>query len=554
VHDEERLARLSRNGEYKIFTRADGLEGSEVRSIAEDPSGTIWVGTAAGHVLRFEGDRFVAYPLAGNPSLGSINGLYFARPNSLWLATAQGGIALVSAQRTRMIDTSRGLPDNNVTQVVADDRGFLWCGSNTGIFRVACAELEQCADNDGATVNPLVLGREEGLKNASCTAIYFPGVLKAADGKIWFATRQGVLAVDPAAEALNERPRRVRIEGILADDRPIMLESVISLPARVKKLQFQFSVLFLAAGHRAQAAYRLDGFDTDWVAVGKTNVATFPRLSPGRYTFRVRADGDSSKGLEDRLTIEVVPLWWQSKIALASAALLTAGAVAFVARTWANRRLRRQLRELERERAVERERARIARNIHDDVGASLTHISLLTQAAVVDNTPEKMQRIFEATREITRSLDEIVWAVNPQNDTLESFAEYLTSQAQRFLQATNLRCRLDIPNQLPGLLLTSQVRHHLFLCCREAINNVIKHAHASEVSVQLNYTEPVLSIVIADDGIGFDVAKQAGGRTSTSGNGLRNLRQRMDALGGTCETGPGVQGRGTTVKFQVHLN
>jgi signal transduction histidine kinase/ligand-binding sensor domain-containing protein len=554
--DRGRLARWSVDKKYIILGEENGLVGGEVRSFAEDKNGVVWIGTSQGRLLRWADDRFSAATPSPPTDIGAINMIHFEAGNVLWLATALRGIAILQPGGPRILDAQNGLPENSITQIVADDHGFVWCGSDTALFRLSRSEIQRYAANEIPAVNPVILGRDEGLKGITCSGIYFPGAIKTRDGHIWFATRQGVLAIDPSASLLNSSPRRVRIEEILAGSQRLPTAPAVVISSDVRKFQIKFSILCLSAPRRVHAEFRLDGFDSDWISAGGSNVASYPRLRPGVYTFQVRAGigGTEQNQVTDTVKIEVQAPWWQAAWFVAAAVVVVVLAIGATVRVWSTRRLRRRLRELEREHAVERERTRIAQNIHDDVGAGLTHISLLTQSALVDNAPEKLNRIYEATREITRSLDEIVWAANPTHDTLESFAEYLASNAQRFLHAANIRCRLDFPVQLPSQTVPSQVRHHLFLCCREAINNVVKHAHATSVLIQLSVRPVELTVVIADDGRGFQATGKPDPARTNSGNGLHNMQQRMTELGGTCAITAGPEGRGTTVTLSAPIS
>jgi signal transduction histidine kinase len=548
-----RLARLDADGTETLLGEKEGFSGGEVRCFAEDEKGAIWVGTTQGTLWRWTGERFEPVAINCPGGTGAINAIHFAGPEQVWLGTALRGIVLRRPGSTRILDVNSGLPDNNITQLVTDDHGFLWCGSGTGIFRLSRSEIEAFAAGGGGVVNPMVLGRDDGLKGITCTGLFFPGALRARDGRLWFATRQGVLVIDPAAPLLRAKPRGVRIEEITCGSQRLPAAGPVALPPGGRRVQFRFSVLCLSAPQRVHVEYRLDGFDADWVPAEKGNVAAYSELPPGDYVFRVRAGlgASSAEVVSDHVAVSVSAHWWQTgwfiTLAAGAAVLLVAVAV----RTWSVRRLRRRLRALEHERAVERERARIAQNIHDDLGASLTHISLLTQAALAENTPERLNRIYDATREITRSLDEIVWAVNPRHDTVESFAEYLASNAQRFLHAANLRCRLDLPAELPNIPLSSQARHHLFLCCREALNNIVKHAQATSVSIALALHEGRLSVVITDDGIGFRPPADGEASNAPSRNGVRNLHDRMAEAGGRCVIGRGPNGRGTAVSLEI---
>ena len=173
---------------------------------------------------------------------------------------------------------------------------------------------------------------------------------------------------------------------------------------------------------------------------------------------------------------------------------------------------------MERQQAIERERARIAKDIHDDLGASLTRITMLSQP-VPDQTqiPEyvssNLERIHGTARELTRSMDEIVWAVNPRHDTLDSLAGYLSRFAYNFLSAANIRCRLEVPLQLPAWSPTAEVRHNLFLAFKETLHNVVSHAAASEVRVAFKLEAHKVVLIITDDGSGFSAGAPDSGST-----------------------------------------
>jgi signal transduction histidine kinase len=260
-----------------------------------------------------------------------------------------------------------------------------------------------------------------------------------------------------------------------------------------------------------------------------------------------------------QLKIAVFPPWWQSLWAQLLYLLALVLAVAAIMRGWSNRRLRMYLERLERQQAVERERTRIAQNIHDDLGASLTRISLLTQSAKQGDPAQtaKFEEIYETAHAITRSMDEIVWAVNPKCDDMENLVYYVGNFAQGFLGAAGIRCRLDLPKVPSTIPLTSQVRHNLFLCCKEALNNVVKHAQATEVIITITVDDASLQIAIADNGHGMAAAKKATSvltntfRTS-SGNGLKNMRLRMTEMSGGCAISTAPEG-GTTVTFKIAL-
>ena len=209
---------------------------------------------------------------------------------------------------------------------------------------------------------------------------------------------------------------------------------------------------------------------------------------------------------------------------------------------------------------MEKERVRIAQDMHDEIGSKLTRISFLSELAkTVPRVPAAAQQpldgISQASRELLATLDELVWAVNPRNDSLEQLASYLAHYAGDYFQTTAIDCRLNLPPQLPTCILTSEVRHNLFLAFEETLNNVLKHSKAAGVEIRMFCREGAFEIRVADNGRGFKW-DPAGPATSAGSprqsNGLGNLRQRLADIGGDCQIAS-QPGQGTTVHLVLPL-
>jgi signal transduction histidine kinase len=215
------------------------------------------------------------------------------------------------------------------------------------------------------------------------------------------------------------------------------------------------------------------------------------------------------------------------------------------------RRADRQIRRLEQESAVAAERARIARDIHDEVGASLTKIGKLTELmdrkkSSNDNQTEFTNNIAETARDTIRAMDEIVWAINPKNDTLKELADYLVHYMEDFLHPTAIACELDVPLNLPPISLTAEVRHNLFMVVKEALNNAVKHAAPRRIKLGLEILPAQqLTITVNDDGCGFNPEQEA-----AVGNGLENMQRRMREIGGALKL-QSAPAQGTTVTLLV---
>ena len=202
-------------------------------------------------------------------------------------------------------------------------------------------------------------------------------------------------------------------------------------------------------------------------------------------------------------------------------------------------------------RAVEKERTRIARTIHDDMGARLTHIALMCELGMrhSNNSAETIshfQSISETARQVAQSMDAIIWAINPANDILENLASYFSLYAENFLRLTPIRCRLDVPDFIPPYILTSEARHSLFLALREALNNTVRHSCASEAWLRIHVENNILCVAVDDNGKGFDPSK-------VHGNGLLNIKSRIAELNGQIDL-QSSPGSGTRFTMRVPVD
>ena len=290
--------------------------------------------------------------------------------------------------------------------------------------------------------------------------------------------------------------------------------------------------------------------------------AEYSRLKPGRYWFRVaaaKANGELT-GQEVSLPLVVVaPLYQRWEFWLVTGALVVA-AVAWIGRVTVQQRMQRQVAALEQEQFMERERARIARDLHDNIGAGLTEIAMQSDWVHSDlaqsptgETRQRVERIRQSATELARSVDEIVWAINPANDTVKRFVNYLTQCTAQFLDAAGLWVRFDIPEDLPSTSLAGKARHYLFLAVREALNNAAKHARADLIRLEIRAENSSLRIVVEDNGCGFtpERATHAGTHEGTH-EGLDNMRRRMEDIGGRLEI-TSRPGGGTRVEFIAPL-
>lgn len=291
------------------------------------------------------------------------------------------------------------------------------------------------------------------------------------------------------------------------------------------------------------------------VGRGRAGDVAYSGLPSGHYQLRIREVSAMGvpTGEEAVLPVIIAPpfyanIWFKAAVCFS---LLTAGLG--LERFLARDRMRRKLDALERKQAVQHERARIARDIHDDLGTVLSRISMLSESAAIDCEPgsrqeQRLSEICGASRQLAQSMEEIVWAQDPKHDTLDNTVSYFCSFASDLLAVGQVSCRLDIPMDLPAIPLEAEKRHDLFLVFKEALNNIIKHSGASEVRISLQLLPEALLLIVEDNGTGFDLA-HAG---SSKGNGLLNMRNRLQRVGG--RVGLWSQsGKGTKVEMYLPI-
>ncbi|HEX4348957.1 MAG TPA: two-component regulator propeller domain-containing protein, partial [Verrucomicrobiae bacterium] len=547
-----------------------------IRAIAEGVGGIIWAGTSDGQILRIQG-RTVTNELAaqkGPPF--SVRCLNTTADGSLWIGYAGWGIGRWHAGVYSRISTAQGLYDDYVSQMLSDDHGGLWVAGNHGLFQMRLAELDDVTEGRSTHLRANVYGRDEGLPSLQPVYENSPTAWRSTGGQLWFSTRNGILAVQPDKIRENPIPPTVFVSEVKLDDRPVALYDShfplrapgeaklmdlhapgdgLRLPPQHTKIEFAFSALSFNSPENVQFRYRLTGFDSEWTEAGTQRSAKYPHLSAGPYEFEVTACNEAGVWSQTgfHLPFTVQPFYWQTWwFRLGALVVFTAGVIGVV-RYVSFRRLRRELDYLERQSELQKERTRIARDMHDEVGSKLSRLSLLSEMAshkaeLPSAARSEAAEISETARDTIRSFEEIVWAVNPKNDTLPNLLHYLCRFAEDFFEGGDVQCAFDLPEKIPEAELPTELRHHIFLAAKEAINNVFKHAHARQAWVRVKITDAGFDIEIEDDGQGFAGYEPA--RRAGTGNGLENMRDRMRLAGGRLEiqTGPG---KGTRVTLHV---
>jgi ligand-binding sensor domain-containing protein/signal transduction histidine kinase len=534
-------------------TYGERLQG--ILALEQESDGTLWIGTIGDGLFRLRGGGHRRFGRESGLRSEVVRAIYISPEGTLWIGTGGGGLARRDGERFVSVSTDEGLPDSTISQITQDDEGRLWLGTNRGLAVLSREEVAAIRADHSIYLHPLLITKADGMPAEECMPS--PPV-KTSAGQLAFPTTNGVVLLRPGVFHTDSLTPPVFIEEIQANDQVVAAEHhTLSLPPSADRLQIRFTALHFAAPEDIRFRYRLSGLEKDWVQAGTRRVVDYSHLSPGRYRFEVSASIGNGLWNPKPAMLEIVraPHFWQTWWFIGAAIGSTLTAVALLVRRRERLRAQHRIEKLERQQAVDSERARISRDLHDDVGASLTQVALLSELAQDDLTadPERaratINEIFTTAQDVTRNLDEIVWAVNPAHDTLENFVLYLCNFAQNYTRTAGLQSRLDIPKTLPSTIVGAPIRHHVYLATKEVLHNAVKHAEATEIRIGLVVEPGWFRLTITDNGKGFS---PSGPSSDPGADGVSNLQQRLQTLRGAC-TYTSQPGAGTSVEMAVPL-
>jgi len=550
------------NGKISTLRGTPGDDGAPINHLLEDRKGTVWVATGGDGLLSWDNGVFRREGLQEGLPEDWVASLHEDSLGRLWIGLGGSGLALREEGRFRVWTRDQGLLSNSIQQIQSDHLGYLWIGTDNGLQRLSIAELLEASDAGRNAVAGESFSRRDGLPTPQFTGGHGNLSLKGNDGALWFSLAAGAVRVIPDFSRREDQSTQLRIESASSGSREFWSfeapganrpHNNIVFPPGTRTVRLRFTATALRAPEKLHFQHRLSGIDHDWQDTSIERVASYSSLPPGDYGFEVIANSRESKWRSEPATISfrIQPFFWQTIVFRFLLVVMGLGLLTAAVRWWSLRRIRFKMQLLTQEQRVEKERSRIARDLHDDLGASLTEINFLGTLAADSLVPggarDRIEGVVERARRMAKSLDEIVWTVNPANDTLASTANYLCSRTQESLEMMNMRCWLDVSEDLLEIPLDSELRHHLLMVVNEAVHNVMKHSGAGKVRLSIENEDATLVVRVEDDGHGFDPKDVPPGR-----NGLANLRRRMDAVGGKCEI-QSAAGKGTCVRFDLPL-
>lgn len=554
------LMRVSAGGELEAAVVYGSRVSEPVHGLHRDPDGTLWLCSERLGLLRIrpDGGKLVIGQeagLAGYPRVVTRD-----TSGNLWVGTT-AGLFLVERDAVIAIGRHAGGFDDSVLQITEDAFGRLWLGTTCGLLCVYLEDLERLArttaSDQAVAVRMLHLGSSDGLPGGRCMggAASLGGPRR---GDIWFPFENGVAVVDPAKMEFSGRPPVVTLESVSVNGQSVFDNAVpqprmLILEPGARNIVFQFAALAPGESDSVRFRYRVDGVRQGWSPVQAENTAVFEWLPPGDYVLQVVAEAGgiwNLTGVSQVFTVRAY--FWQTAWFYLLLAVGLAAVVFLIARWMLWHRYQLQMALLKREEALALERARISRDIHDELGNGLSVVATLSELAHNDvekgTVHKRLDQIYDVANELARNVDETVWAVNPANDGWEPFLSYFEQYTEYFLGNSGLRFHFTRPAELVERPIASKTRHHLLLAVREAVGNVLKHASAKQVRIAMRLDGEILEVQVEDDGVGFDPTRPAG----VGHDGLGNMARRMKEAGGTLDI-QSAPGQGTCMTFRVSL-
>jgi signal transduction histidine kinase/ligand-binding sensor domain-containing protein len=542
-------------------TRTGGAPAGEAGLrdlIAQDAPGHVWA-VCGERLLRATADGNDVETV-GSSEAGSVRALYAAPDGDVWIAVDRRGLLRWRDGVWATVDEARGLASNTISGMAADGIGRLWCTASRLMFAVDLAELNRVADGAADLCHCWRLPATD--EYPFLESISYPRCpLVLDDGGRLLVPRQTGMAVCEPSRLAASRPVPVTIERVERDRltrwRSPPAQAIGGAPAVVpvsagsRSVGVALRAATLASPTNLRVEYRLDGIDGEWHEADLHDTVVYASLPAGEHGFHVRSSTDAGTWEADGPAVVLVvdppfhETWWFRAVVLGFVAFLAATVAAAAIR----QRAQRGLAIVRQETAVEQERIRLARDMHDAIGTNLTQIALLAEVAKDADEAEQeehLDTVARISRDTVAALDELVWEVNPGNDDLQHLLGYVCGYASETLRRFGIACHVERPETIPALPATAGFRRGVLLLVKEAITNVLAHAGASEVKFRVAADGGRLRISISDDGVGLDPAR------AEAGDGLGNMRQRAAELGGRSWLETGTAG-GTTVYTDLPL-
>jgi len=516
-------------------------------SVQEDADGTLWVTSPLNGVLHLYPNG-TGYEWRQTFFQGvDLRSIHFDEENDsiFWISSEKGLIRWNRfSKMSRVVDASHGMANNYVYGALEDAEHTIWVSTNGGLSEVdkKTLEVRNYSFADGLQSNEF---NTSAFHKGKSGRLYFGGV----KGFNWFS------ALPPRDS--TSKPT-TWITQFLVNAEPFQYDSGylfhqdVSLPYSKNNLEFEFAALDFTRPNANKIAYKLENWDKTFITTTQRHVR-YGNLPPGTYLLRYKASDSSGNWSNEKLVrIHIRAPFWLNIWFYSAVGVLAIVSIILVTKRYSQQRVKQQLRDLEKKTLVVLERLRISKDMHDEIGSGLTHIALLSElnasrARSADQMKKDITAISQTSQQLVQSMGEIIWAINPQNDTLENLLAYIREKTHAYFEPFSIRYTIEFPEQIPLIRLSNVQRRNLFLVTKESLNNALKHARASFIALKVTIDASQVVFTISDNGVGM--GENPGTHLS---NGLRNMKGRIYEINGTFEV-VSSEGEGTHIVFSMPI-
>ena len=515
---------------------------------ATDSKGNIWIATRANDLLMYkthpeDPSNYLEQKFFFKKELAGISprSIIIDKNDNIWIGTRNHGIHVYSIENGELIQKfvltpAHGLSDEFTSHLTCDAENSIWASSALGLDKVTIKNGVPVVEN---------ITKQNNIYQSVFT------IVSDKDNNVWGLVSNGVIKITPEKKEISNYSPTLMVSMLKAGKDTI--NNGTSLTHKQNNLSFNFTATSFLNEKQVQYSYRLQGgTNNQWSEPSNNTTVSFIDLPPGDYSLDIKANFPAGRYAEQSISYKfsITPAWWQTWWFKSIAGLLIIGLLIIGFRLYYRRKLEKKMAILEKQQAVEKERTRIATDMHDDLGAGLSRIKFLSETIGIkkqqhEPIEEDVNKIREYSHEMIDKMGEIVWALNEKNDSLSDLLSYTRAYTMEYLAQNGINCKTEMPDNFPSVFVSGEFRRNVFLTIKEALHNVVKHSQATEVKLTVNINHH-LTIDLKDNGTGFDQ-----NNIRSFSNGLSNMESRVKEIGGKIEI---RNKQGTVVNLSIPLN
>lgn len=538
----------------KTYTSDNGLPNDFCITMTSGVKGDIWFGSYGGGAVHFKENEISIYDTSNGLSSGQIFSIYEHSNGEVFIGATGSGISKFNGVEFTYFGMESGLPSGTISGISEDINGNLWFATGNGIYTINPSDLDKYQNNEISSIPFSLYSTDDGLPTQAMEAARNSTVKQLTTGEILFASVKGAVVINPSLDTINTSSFFTYIDEFIVDENGLDIDNLRKLTPDDKKIEISYSALNIQSPKKTKFRIKLDGIDEEWIYVENRTTAYYDYLPDGDYTFNVSAIGPDGQwsAKTASLSFAVLPpfykTWWFISICLLGFVAIGAGGVQI--RT--NAKLRALNRELELQKKIHKERERISRDLHDNVGSQITNLITgieISNLHIKKNQQEKALSLLENldfdARGAMTDLRETIWLLDKEEVQFGIFLDHLKGYVKRqenYLKGMKviIHSELDqnkILNPTQSLSITRIIQ--------EALNNARKYAEASTFEISFNRKNDKIEITLIDDGIGMEFE-----RNLKTGNGLKNMQERAKEIDANIVI-KSTLGKGTEITLEI---